>query len=151
MKKNIYLNVSSLDDVFLFYLDGEISTENIGLFLKKLGSEKINIDVISLNISSQTEDKINFSANYMDRDNIFNILDSMNINFGYKDNVSKVTIAGDIMRTEAGIAARAFGALIDSSIPFYQVSTSDISISYIIDKEKKSEAVKALENEFNLE
>lgn len=150
VEKNTISNVSCLDDVFLFYLDGELSNEDIGQFLKKLGQENISIDVISLNISKETEDKINFSAHAKDKEEIFKILKGLSIDFGFKDEVSKVSLIGNAMRTQPGVAARAFGSLIDNDIPFYQVSTSEISISYIVDQKNKNEAVKALAKEFNL-
>src|SRR5699024_7456256 len=47
----------------------------------------------------------------------------------------KISIIGSGMRDMSGVASKAFRTLIDSDIHFYQVTTSEISISYVIDAE----------------
>jgi aspartate kinase len=54
------------------------------------------------------------------------------------------------MATHTGVAVRVFQTLARCQIPYYQITTSEISISFTIDKENKEKAVQALAEEFNL-
>ncbi len=67
-----------------------------------------------------------------------------------RTNHSKVSIIGSGMRDMTGVASRAFMALQQAGIPFYQTTTSEISISYVVDGEKDRQAVEVLAKKFNL-
>ena len=67
-----------------------------------------------------------------------------------KDDVSKVSIIGNAMRNQPGVAADVFEVFANESIHFHQVSTSEISISFIIDSDDTERTVKALAAAFNL-
>ena len=53
------------------------------------------------------------------------------------------------MRDMSGVASKAFMTLINSDIPFYQTTTSEISISYVIDEENEK-AVEELYHAFEI-
>ena len=63
---------------------------------------------------------------------------------------AKVSIVGSGMRDVSGVAARAFRLLGKNSINFYQVTTSEISISYAVDKENATKTVGLLCQEFEI-
>lgn len=63
-------------------------------------------------------------------------------------NVAKVSIVGAGMLGRPGIAAQMFGALAKESINIAAISTSEISISCLIDESKLKQAVQAIHNEF---
>ena len=50
----------------------------------------------------------------------------------------------------SGVASKAFITLINSEIPFNQTTTSEISISYVIDAENGQRAVEELYNAFDI-
>ncbi len=54
------------------------------------------------------------------------------------------------MRNQSGVSGRLFRILSDHKIPFRQVTTSEISISYAIDRLDKERAVAILSQELNL-
>ena len=54
------------------------------------------------------------------------------------------------MRDMSGVASKAFTTLINSDIPFYQTTTSEISISYVIDEENGEKAVEELYHAFRI-
>ena len=54
------------------------------------------------------------------------------------------------MATPPRRADRVLQTLARCQIPYYQITTSEISISFTIDKENKEKAVQALAEEFNL-
>jgi aspartate kinase len=54
------------------------------------------------------------------------------------------------MRTQWGVAAKLFELFAQNGIEFKQVTTSEISISYTINKEDKDGAVRVIAEHFNL-
>ena len=54
------------------------------------------------------------------------------------------------MRDMSGVASKAFISLINAGIPFYQTTTSEISISYVIDADNGERAVKQLYETFDI-
>ena len=76
-----------------------------------------------------------------------------NINFKkilIKKNVSKISIIGVGMITTPGVTYRMFKALAKSRINIQVISTSEIKISVLINKQLIRKAINALHNEFNL-
>lgn len=63
-------------------------------------------------------------------------------------NVAKVSVVGAGMLGNPGIAANMFGALSDANVNIEVISTSEISISCLIQAEKVREAVNAIHNRF---
>ncbi len=63
-------------------------------------------------------------------------------------NVAKVSIVGAGMLGRPGTAARMFGALAGAGVNIAAISTSEISISCLINQDKLKEAVQAIHKEF---
>lgn len=66
-------------------------------------------------------------------------------------NISRISIVGSGMRSHHGIAAKMFQALAKNKINIDMISTSEISISCIIDQKQTDEAVKILHKAFQLD
>ena len=64
--------------------------------------------------------------------------------------VARVSIVGVGMKSHPGIAAKMFEAMAEHNVNIEMISTSDISISCIIQKKLAEAAVKAIHNAFNL-
>ena len=75
----------------------------------------------------------------------FNALD-FKINEAYV----KLSLIGSGMRDMSGVASKAFITLIENGITFYQTTTSEISISCVIDSENGERAVQALYETFDI-
>ena len=73
-----------------------------------------------------------------------------NIEISKKVDLIKISLVGIGMMSHSGVAATVFQIFAKEDIKFYQVTTSEISISYTIDKSNKEKAVNALGKEFNL-
>jgi aspartate kinase len=69
----------------------------------------------------------------------------------YEEHVSKVSIVGLGMRSQPGVAFKAFKALADEGINIKMISTSEIKISCVIDPKYTELAVRALHDAFGLE
>lgn len=67
-----------------------------------------------------------------------------------KDNVAKVSIVGAGMRSHAGVAAQMFELLAQQSINIQCITTSEIRVSCLIDKQHAEQAVRTLHNGFGL-
>ena len=64
------------------------------------------------------------------------------------ENVAKVSVVGAGMLGNPGIAAATFGALADAGINIAVISTSEISISCLIEEDKAKQAVNAIHARF---
>ena len=144
-------NISIIDNILL--VNVEILTKEIdcvnNIFVE-LGNKNINIDIISQNKFSNDKYLISFTTTEDNKETVTEILNSMNMNFNFIEKVSKVSIIGNAMRTQAGVASRVFEILAQNNIEFHQVSTSEISISYVIDDFNVNIIVGILAKEFKL-
>lgn len=132
----------------------DIGTNFVEELFNQLDRFSVNIDMIS-QIVSGDDMNVSFTCKDTDRNFLNQILDSLNDKFsGIKCSVrtdcAKVSIVGSGMRDVSGVAARAFRLLCSNGINFYQVTTSEISISYAIDKDLSEKAVILLCKEFNI-
>ncbi len=151
MEKNSITNISVIDNILLVNI--ELKTKNIekinNIFVE-LGNKNVNIDIISQNKFSENNYLISFTTTNDNKIIVSEILKEMNLNFNFIENVSKVSIIGNAMRTQAGVASRVFEILSQNNIEFHQVSTSEISISYVIDDFNVNNIVEILAKEYNL-
>jgi aspartate kinase len=54
------------------------------------------------------------------------------------------------MISHSGVAGKLFEIFGEKDIKFYQVTTSEISISFTMDKDRKAAAVEAISEAFNI-
>ena len=67
------------------------------------------------------------------------------------DDIAKVSIVGRGMRGQSGIASKMFQALADNEINILMITTSEIKISVVIQKDLMEKAVNALHDTFQLD
>ena len=65
--------------------------------------------------------------------------------------MAKVSIVGSGMATNAGVAATMFEALYNENINIRMISTSEIKISVLVDKNDADRAANAIHDKFMLE
>ena len=118
--------------------------------------KEINLDMI---VQSSSADKgetdITFTIKREDIKKAINLL-KKNKKISYKkiiqnDKVSKVSVVGAGMITQPGVAQKFFNALAKKRINIMVISTSEIKISVLIDRQHTNKAVKVLHKEFDLE
>ncbi|WP_017549002.1 aspartate kinase [Salinicoccus carnicancri] len=129
------------------------STLMFDLF-KKFDQESINVDMIS-QMSGNDGCQLSFTVNDAESvllDQIFAEIRLLHPDMSLilETDYCKVSIIGSGMRDMSGVASKAFMALNDSGIRFYQTTTSEISISYVVDKEYGKDAVESLATAFDL-
>jgi aspartate kinase len=122
-----------------------------------LAKENISVDMIIQSYArkvSKTND-IAFTISKEDFDKAKEVLEVVQkqLNAGevsYNDNIAKISIIGAGMIDRPGIASTMFKTLADNEINIRMISTSEIKISCLINKEDAQRAVKALHEVFNL-
>ena len=82
-------------------------------------------------------------------------MENLSSNLSYKDlivdsNIAKISIVGVGMRSNAGVASQMFRILSQNNINIDVISTSEIKISVLINKELTEKALNTLHDHFEL-
>ena len=122
---------------------------------KPLSENSINVDMVVQNISANgKETDLTFTIKSEDLNKTKKII-SQNKKINFRDlifdkNVSKVSIIGVGMVTTPGVTFRMFQSLAKQKINIQVISTSEIKISVLINKENVQKAILSLHKEFKL-
>lgn len=108
-------------------------------------SQIVNLEGLQMSFTIKDTDAVQITNILDDLKERFNALD-FKINEGYV----KLSLIGSGMRDMSGVASKAFITLIENDIAFYQTTTSEISISCVIDSENGERAVHALYQTFDI-
>ncbi len=156
MEQKVITGLTVNDDILMVTInDIPYNPENVYDIFSKLSDREVNIDMISQTSPNNGYVSISFTAPKESEtvvDEAINELkkyrEAMEI---YKDNNAiKLSVVGMGMRNEAGVASKIFRIFADNNIYFKLITTSEISISYTINKKDKEKALKALCEAFNL-
>lgn len=131
------------------------SSEYISDIFSRLAKEEVNIDMISQTFSGDGYVNISFTTSKEDEGTVDAVMkeyikNTPGINVKKDTDITKISVVGMGMRNESGVASKIFKLFSDNSINFKQVTTSEISISYIINASDKEKAVNVLCEAFNL-
>jgi len=123
---------------------------------KRIADANINIDMIVQNVSAQGVTDVSFTVGATDLRKVQKVLQSLveDIKAGgvaVDEDMAKVSVVGIGMRGHTGVAARMFKALADKKINIEMISTSEIKISCVIEKQFATKAAQVLHKEFKLE
>ncbi len=117
-----------------------------------LAKQNINIDMILQSIGRHGKKDISFTCTDEDADVAKQIIEDQ-MDFEEIDvdkGVSKVSIVGAGMQTNAGVAAKMFEALYDANINIRMISTSEIRVTVLINEKNTERAMNAIHDKFNL-
>jgi len=123
---------------------------------KGIAEQGINVDMVIQSAMRNNRNDIAFTVSRDELNQAIPVIEKLVEQIGasgmiYGDEVAKVSIVGAGMQTNAGVAAAMFEALADENINIHMISTSEIKVSCLIDKECIRTAVKALHRKFELE
>ncbi|MFZ5686735.1 MAG: aspartate kinase [Bacillota bacterium] len=123
---------------------------------KALAQESINVDMIIQSTMRDELNDISFTVTENDLAKAVTIMERIKhevnaTSISFDANVSKISIVGAGMISNAGVAATMFEALADAGINIQMISTSEIKISCIIGAWDTEKAVKVLHEKFNLQ
>ncbi|MBE6895936.1 MAG: aspartate kinase [Ruminococcaceae bacterium] len=115
-----------------------------------LGQNNINVDIILQSIGRHGTKDISFTVA---SDNTQTALDILHESYPdntitHDDNVSKVSVVGSGMQSNAGVAAKMFEALYSVGVNIQMISTSEIKISVLIDRNDSDKALVAIHDAF---
>ena len=119
-----------------------------------LDVSEINIDMIS-QVDDENHLQFSFTANKNDKIQIEALTEVLRETYeDLKVNINKdfvkLSVIGAGMRDMHGVASKVFRTLIEENISFSQVTTSEISITFLIDEENTQVATEILCKTFNL-
>ena len=121
-----------------------------------ISDKDIEVDVIVQNVSVDGKTDFTFTVSKEDEIAVKDIIGEIKKEVKFKDliinsDIAKVSLVGVGMRSHAGIASKAFKALSDNDVNIQIISTSEIKITMVIDKNLVEKAVQVLHDEFELD
>ena len=122
---------------------------------KSLANNNINVDMIVQNVSHTRITDISFTVPKLQSTKAVKITKKITDRIGAGEvledqNIARVSIIGVGMKSHPGVAANMFDILARKKINIEMISTSEISISCIVQKKYSEKAVKSLHEKFSL-
>jgi len=124
--------------------------------LGPISDAEIEVDVIVQNVSVDGKTDFTFTVSSEDQETVIKVLESIKKEVDYRElivdsNIAKVSLVGVGMRSQAGVASKAFKALSENNVNIQIICTSEIKITMVIDEQLIDKAVSVLHKEFELE
>ena len=126
------------------------------LIFAKLAQRKIPIDMVVQDVGAEGLAEVTFTVPQDDLAETLTAAEeaSKELNAGvvrHGTNVSKVSVVGSGMRTHSGVAAQMFQSLAAAGVNIGLITTGDIKISVLVDRDQALAAVEAVHQGFQLE
>jgi aspartate kinase len=121
-----------------------------------IAAANIVVDDIIQNVMDDNTANISFTVEHGDLDDIRPVVDRIVKELGptaratFQGDLAKVSVVGVGMRVHTGVAQRMFKALADAKVNIQNITTSEIKISCIIDKENGPKALQIVHDAFEL-
>jgi aspartate kinase len=121
-----------------------------------LGESHINVDIIVQNVSHSGHTDLSFTVAESELSRARPVLERVAADVGAAgydadQSIAKVTVVGSGILGTPGVFARIFETLAHESINIRMISTSEIRVTCIIDRDRIEDAVRALHRAFELE
>ena len=116
----------------------------------------MKVDVIVQNVGIEGKTDFTFTIASEEKSLLDEAINNIQKSINYKeviidDEIAKVSIVGVGIRSHAGVAAKAFQALSENEINIGMISTSEIKLTLVIEKDDLEKAVKVLHDVFELD
>ena len=123
--------------------------------LGPISDAEVEVDVIVQNVSVDGKTDFTFTVSSEDQGTVNKVIQEIN-DVEYREllvnsDIAKVSLVGVGMRSQAGVASRAFKALSEKDVNIQIICTSEIKITMVIDESLVDKAVKVLHEEFELD
>ena len=157
MERPVISGISSIDTEAKLTVRGVPDLPGVAAkILGPVSDAGIDVDVIVQNISADNTTDFTFTVDQTDASSAEEILKETSESLGggsieVDDNIAKVSVVGRGMRGQSGIASKMFQALADHEINILMITTSEIKISVVIQKDLMEKAVNALHDTFQLD
>ena len=156
MENNPITGMSITDDVLMVTFENiEVKSHYVSKIFNYLALENVNVDMISQTSPVKGRVSVSFTipqSDEMTMDKIAKEFEKLDDKISYDKNVdvTKLSVVGYGIRNQSGVAAKIFDIFAQNDIDFMQITTSEISISYIIESKDKQKAVEILSKELEL-
>lgn len=120
-----------------------------------LAEANIPVDMIIQNVPSDGRNDISFTVTLEDYQQTLAIVGEVCKRVGALEvrtekSIAKLSLVGVGMKSHSGVAAKMFHALAEAEISIQMISTSEISVSCLIDQQDAKRALQAVHKEFEL-
>ncbi len=124
--------------------------------LGPISDAEVEVDVIVQNVSVDGKTDFTFTVAAEDQGTVTKVIEGIKSEVEFNDlmidpDIAKVSIVGVGMRSQAGVASKAFKALSENDVNIQIICTSEIKITMVIDENIVDKAVQVLHEEFELE
>ena len=157
MERPLVSGISSIDNEAKLTIRGVPDLPGVAAkILGPVSDSGIDVDVIVQNIGAENTTDFTFTVNQNDAASAEEILRNTSKSLGggsieVDDDIAKVSVVGRGMRGQSGIASKMFQVLADNEINILMITTSEIKISVVIQKDLMEKAVNALHDAFELD
>lgn len=122
----------------------------------RLADRKVTVDMIVQNVGEEGKSDISFTVPSSELEVALQAVDEAVQVVGasavtHDDNVAKVSVVGVGMARQTGVANRMFRALAAENISIQMITTSEIKISALVDRNVAQQALRAVHQAFALE
>jgi aspartate kinase len=122
----------------------------------RLAADGIAVDMIIQNVGQGGTADISFTVPEQDLSAALAVTHEIGKQLGaaqitHNPNVAKVSVVGLGMATAEGVAGKMFAAISDAGINVHMITTSEIKISVLVDRDEAARAVSAAHAAFSLE
>ncbi|WP_300357118.1 aspartate kinase [Fusobacterium sp.] len=156
LEEKLVTGISIKKDILITtILNIPYSSEKIAELFTVIDDYGLNINMINQNILKDNMVEISFNSQASEKYILEQVVNkikelSKDVSIKYRDGLGMISVVGIGIINNSGIAGRFFSALSRNGINFYQVTTSEISISCSVDKDLIEKAVVAVAEEFCL-
>ena len=157
MENSVVSGIAFQKDQVKFTLHGVGDTPGTAYkILGPISDAEVEVDVIVQNVSVDGKTDFTFTVASEDQDVVNKVIKTSKNDIQYKDlivnsDIAKVSLVGAGMRSQTGVASRAFKALSENDVNIQIICTSEIKITMVIDEALVDKAVQVLHEEFELE
>ena len=157
MENSVVSGIAFQKDQVKFTLHGVGDTPGTAFkILGPISDAEVEVDVIVQNVSVDGKTDFTFTVASEDQVVVKKVIETSKNEVQYKDlivnsDIAKVSLVGAGMRSQTGVASRAFKALSENDVNIQIICTSEIKITMVIDEALVDKAVQVLHEEFELE
>jgi aspartate kinase len=131
------------------------SQANIAQLFVNLAAKNLNIDMISIAAPYNDHITVSFTAEKNDINEIQEVISNMKRDFNTieittNSEIVKLSVVGIGMVSHSGVAANIFRLFAEENVHYYQVTTSEISISYTILKSDVQKSIDIISDTYEL-
>ena len=124
--------------------------------LGPISEAEVEVDVIVQNVSIDGKTDFTFTVSNEDQEIVKKILSNTKDEINYKEliinpDIAKVSLVGAGMRSQSGVASKAFKALSENDVNIQIICTSEIKITMVIKEGEVEKAINVLHEEFELD